>query len=169
MSEEAGPANGTGMLMRPFRAAAIVALAMLATGSAAPAQPAQTPVVLITDAEAGLPPWPDVALTTRAGVTRGPKIVMVSSAALSGVKSPFHLKFKLETFGGAKVDPSSVKVIYLKNPSVDLTSRFGTIAQGDHIELVAAEAPVGVHHIRVNVKDSEGRSGSAHFALKVLP
>jgi hypothetical protein len=27
--------------------------------------------------------------------------------------------------------------------------------------------PAGVHHIRVDLKDSEGRAGTANFALKV--
>ena len=146
-------------------------LVLIAVGMPSPgrAQSPAAPVVLITDAEAKLPPSSDVPLATRAGVTRGPKIVMVSSAASAGVKSPFHLRFKLETFGGAKIDPASVKVTYLKNPAVDLTHRFGTITQADGLELVAAEAPVGTHHIRVTVQDSEGRRSSANFALKVLP
>jgi hypothetical protein len=146
-------------------------LALIAMGMPSPgrAQPPAAPVVLITDTEAKLPPSSDVPLATRAGVTRAPKIVMVSSAASVGVKSPFHLRFKLETFGGAKIDPATVKVTYLKNPSVDLTQRFGTITQADGLELVAAEAPVGTHHIRVTVQDSEGRRSSANFALKILP
>ncbi len=146
-------------------------LALIAIGTTGPGrtQPSPTPVVLISEAEAKLPPSTDAPLTTRAGVTRGPKIVLVSSAASAGVKSPFHLRFKLETFGGAKVDPASVKVTYLKNPAVDLTARFGKITQADGLELVAAEAPAGLHHIRVTVQDSEGRRSSANFALKVLP
>ena len=146
-------------------------LALIAIGVASPGrtQTSPPPVVLISEAEAKLPPLTDVALTTRAGVTRGPKVVLVSSAASAGVKSPFHLRFKLESFGGAKIDPASVKVTYLKNPAVDLTERFGKITQADGLELVAAEAPAGVHHIRVTVQDSEGRRSSANFALKVLP
>jgi hypothetical protein len=146
---------------------ALVALGLI---SSAFAQSGSGLVVFITEAEARLPSLTDVALTTRAGVTRGPKIVMVSTDVGTGVRSPFHLRFKLETFGGAKIDPSSVKVTYLKKPLVDLTARFGgAITQGNTIELVSAEAPVGIHHIRVDVKDSEGRAGSAIFELKVLP
>jgi len=148
-----------------------VILALIAIGLPAPGQ-AQSPpksVVLITEEEAQLPPLADAPLATRAGVTRGPKIELVSSAASAGVKSPFHLRFKLASFGGAKIDPASVKVTYLKKPPVDLTARFGKINVADGIELVAAEAPVGVHHIRVTVQDTERRRSSQSFALKIVP
>jgi hypothetical protein len=145
---------------------ALVAISLPGAGFA---QSPPKPVVLITEDEARLPALPDVPLTTRAGVTRGPKILLESSAAKAGVKSPFPLRFKLATFGGAKIDPASVKVTYLKTPPVDLTERFGKISQADGLELVAAEAPPGVHHIRVTVEDSDGRKSSASFALKVLP
>lgn len=148
-----------------------VTLALIAIGlpGSGRAQSPPKPVVLITEEEAQLPPLADAPLASRAGITRGPKIELVSSAASAGVKSPFHLRFKLASFGGAKIDPASVKVTYLKKPPVDLTERFGKITQADGLELVAAEAPVGTHHIRVSVQDSEGRRTSASFALKVLP
>jgi hypothetical protein len=148
-----------------------VVAALIALGLAGPAWAQSKPakVVLITEAEAGLPSLPDSALAMRAGVTRGPKILMVSPTANASLKSPFPLRLKFETFGGAKIDPASIKVTYLKNPSVDLTARIGPITQGDGIDVAEAEVPPGTHHIRVNVKDSEGRAGSANFALKVTP
>ncbi|MCC6775426.1 MAG: hypothetical protein IT537_02145 [Hyphomicrobiales bacterium] len=148
-----------------------VVAALITLGLACPAW-AQSPpakVVLITEAEASLPSMPDTALTMRAGVTRGPKIMLISPTANASLKSPFRLQLKFETFGGAKIDPESVKVTYLKNPSVDLTTRVAPLTQGNGIDVAAAEVPPGTHHIRVNVKDSEGRAGSANFALKVAP
>jgi hypothetical protein len=41
--------------------------------------------------------------------------------------------------------------------------------QPDGIDFAAVEIPAGVHPIRVNLKDSEGRAGTASFALKVAP
>ena len=102
----------------------------------------------------------------RAGVTHGPKIVVLSPAGDADVKSPVHLKLKFESFGGAKIDLSSVKVTYLKKPAVDLTERLACVTQAGGID-VAAEMPAGVHHVRVDLKDSEGRAGTANFALKV--
>ena len=148
---------------------AIAALIALGLAGPAWAQSAPAKVVLITETEANLPSLPDSALTMRAGVTRGPKIVLLSPTANANLKSPFHLQLKFETFGGAKIDPESLKVTYLKNPSVDLTTRIAPLTQGNGIDVAAAEVPPGTHHIRVNVKDSEGRAGSANFALKVAP
>jgi hypothetical protein len=148
------------MTRAAFAIAALVALGMTSAVSA-------QPVVLITEPEANLPALPTESLTTRAGVTRGPKIVLLSPASDGNVRSPLHLRLKFETFGGAKVDLSSVRVTYLKNPTVDLTKRLTASTQADGIDLSAAEVPPGVHHIRVNVKDSEGRAGAASFALKV--
>lgn len=149
--------------------AVVAALITLGLASPAWAQSPSAKVVLITEAEASLPSLPDTALTMRAGVTRGPKIMLISPTANASLKSPFHLQLKFETFGGAKIDPESVKVTYLKNPSVDLTTRVAPLTQGNGIDVAAAEVPPGTHHIRVNVKDSDGRAGSANFALKVAP
>lgn len=124
-------------------------------------------LTLITEEEAGLPALPAASMTMRAGVTRGPKVILVSPAGDANVKSPLHLRLKFESFGGAKIDPASVIVTYLKNPSVDLTKRLAPVTQADGIDVAAAEIPAGVHHIRVNLKDSEGRAGTASFALKV--
>jgi hypothetical protein len=145
--------------------AAFAIAALIALGAPGPAS--AQPVVLITEPEANLPALPTESLTNRAGVTRGPKIILLSPSGDANVKSPLHLRLKFETFGGAKVDLSSVKVTYLKNPIVDLTKRLTASTQPDGIDVAAAEIPPGVHHIRVNVKDSEGRAGAASFALKI--
>jgi hypothetical protein len=145
--------------------AAFAIAALIALGAPGPAS--AQPVLLITEPEANLPALPTESLTTRAGVTRGPKIILLSPSGDANVKSPLHLRLKFETFGGAKVDLSSVKVTYLKNPIVDLTKRLTASTQADGIDVAAAEVPPGVHHIRVNVKDSEGRAGAASFALKI--
>ena len=142
---------------------------LIALGASGAAFAQATPVVLVTKAEAELPSLPEAALVLRAGVTRGPKIQLVSPLAPAGTASPFHLRIKFETFGGSKIDASSLKVTYLKNPSVDLTPRLGPLTQPDVIDIAAADIPPGLHHIRVNVKDTEGRAGSANFALKISP
>ena len=79
-------------------------------------------LVLVTASEAALPSVP-VGELSRRGVTRGPKITLVSPAKPDGNKSPLHFELKFETFGGAKIDPAALKVSYLKKPSVDLTER----------------------------------------------
>jgi hypothetical protein len=68
------------------------------------ALPAQAQM-LISEQEAALPAAADSGLTFR-GVTRGPKVQVLSPAQDAAVKSPFNLKLKFESFGGAKIDPS---------------------------------------------------------------
>ena len=123
--------------------------------------------MLISDQEAALPAAPTGGMAFR-GVTRGPKVQLVSPKAEGAtVKSPVNLLLKFESFGGATVDPASVKVTYLKTPAVDLTSRLKSSINAAGIEMASAEMPAGDHPIRIEIKDSEGRAGSANFMLKV--
>lgn len=127
------------------------------TGSAA----AQS-VQLITDKEAKLPAAPQA---TFRGVTRGPGVKLVSPASVTDGAFPLRVTF--EPRGGSKIDPSSVQVTYLKNPSVDLTSRIKSGLRPDGIDLAAVTAPGGDHPIRISVKDDEGRQGSLIINLSV--
>ena len=117
---------------------------------------------LITEAEAALPAA--AGSVTMRGITRGPTIKMVSPG---DTKSPFELKLKFEAHGGAKIEPSSLKVVYLKSPAVDITDRVKEFVTDDGIDMTKAEVPVGQHSIRVDIKDSDGRVGSATVQLSV--
>ncbi len=116
---------------------------------------------LITAAEAALPAASGI---TMRGVTRGPTVKLVNPAE---VKSPFNLKVKFEAHGGTKVEPGSVKVVYLKSPTVDITDRVKAFITADGIDMSKAEIPAGQHAIRVDVKDSDGRAGSSTLQLTV--
>lgn len=117
---------------------------------------------LITEAEAALPAA--AGAVTMRGITRGPTIKMVSPG---DTKSPFELKLKFEAHGGAKIEPGSLKVIYLKSPIVDITDRVKDFATADGIDMTKAEVPPGQHSIRFDIKDSDGRVGSATVQLSV--
>jgi hypothetical protein len=129
--------------------------------------PAFAAHVLITQDEAKLPPPKGAFAVDRRGVTRGPKISLVGDTA--PLHSPIHLQLKFESFGGAKIDEDSVKVTYLRTPNVDLTARIKPFVQMTGIDVPDAELPVGDHMVRVDVKDSDGRPGSASFTLQVAP
>ena len=125
-------------------------------------------IVLITEQEAQLPALPSAALSFRAGITRAPKVVLVApESSDTQVTSPVRLQLRFESYGGAKIDPASVKFTYLKNPAVDLTDRLKPVTRPGGIDISAAEIPPGVHHIRVDLKDSAGRSGVSTFTLNV--
>ena len=122
-------------------------------------------MVLITADEAAQPAQSTGELNRR-GVTRGPKIVLVSPASAAAT-SPLHVQFKFETFGGARIDTKDVKVVYLKKPAIDLTDRVKPFVQGSGIDIDQAEMPPGQHVIRVDVTDSDGRAGTGLFTLNV--
>jgi hypothetical protein len=138
----------------------LVALGLLVSGSARATQ-------LITEDEAKLPPPKGAIATDRRGILRGPKVEVVSPS--DTVSSPLKLQLKFESFGGAKIDPDSVKVMFLRTPNVDLTSRVKPFIGADGINMQDAELPPGEYMVRVDIKDSDGRPGTASFILKVAP
>lgn len=139
--------------MRLFIAGVLVLAAM-----AAGAQGVQ----LITAEEAKLPVI--ASKPPSRAITRGPGVKLVSPENVSGA---FALKVAFEPRGGSKIDSASVKVEYLRGTGIDLTERLKTAIKPEGIELAAAAAPAGEHPMRVTVRDSEGRRGSAEFSLKV--
>lgn len=122
---------------------------------------------LITEEEAKLPPPKGAVAADRRGILRGPKVEFVSTG--DSVSSPMRLQLKFESFGGAKIDPDSVKVTFLRTPNVDLTPRVKPFVQADGINMQDAELPPGDYTVRVDIKDSDGRPGTAIFTLKVAP
>jgi hypothetical protein len=129
--------------------------------------PARAATQLITEEEAKLPPPKGAVAADRRGILRGPKVEFVSPS--DSVSSPMHLVLKFESFGGAKIDPDSVKVMFLRTPNVDLTARVKPFIQADGINIQDAELPAGDYTVRVDIKDSDGRPGTAIFTLKVAP
>jgi hypothetical protein len=122
---------------------------------------------LITEEEAKLPPPKGAVAADRRGILRGPKVEVVSPS--EAAHSPLRLQLKFESFGGAKINPESVKVMYLRTPNVDLTPRVKPFIQADGIDMPDTELPPGEYMVRVDVKDSDGRPGTISFTLKVSP
>ena len=121
--------------------------------------------VLITDQEAKLPLDRRIAGTR--GITRGPRIEFVHHDVLVG--SPLHFQMKFHSFGGATIVVQSIRLIYLKTPDIDLTSRVMPFAQASGIDIPDAEIPSGEHYLQAEVADSEGRTRTEVFVLKVAP
>ncbi len=120
---------------------------------------------LIVAKEAALPPATGV-LATR-GISRGPSVKMTSPEAEAPVSSPLDFRVVFEARGGDKIDPSSVKVIYMKSPFVDLTPRLKNAISATGIDFPKAEVPPGTHTIRITVKDTEGRETNSVQTLVV--
>lgn len=139
---------------------AVVAAALLAS---APSRA----TLLITEEEARLPPPKGAVAVDQRGILRGPKIEFVAPG--DSARSPLPLVLKFQSYGGAKIDPESVRMIFLRTPNVDLTPRVKPFVKPDGIIMQDAELPPGEYTVRVDVKDSDGRSGTTIFTLKVAP
>ena len=120
---------------------------------------------LISAKEAALPPAAGT-LATR-GISRGPAIKLASPEADTPVAAPFDFKVNFEPRGDAKIDPNSVKVVYMKSPFVDLTPRLKSAISATGIDFAKADVPPGTHTIRITVKDSEGRETNSVMNLVV--
>ncbi len=123
-------------------------------------------VVLITPEEAKLPA-PTQLASSRA-ITRGPRID-VSDLDDGKLRSPLHFKLKFRAFAGSSIDLDSLSVTYLRGPNIDLTQRVKPFARPTGIDIPDAEVPPGEHAIRVDLKDSEGRTATVSFLLAVAP
>ena len=139
---------------------ASIAIVLLMAGAAHTTQ-------LITEDEAKLPPPKGAIATDRRGILRGPKVEIVAPSGAA--HSPLRLQLKFESFGGATINPDSVRVIYLRSPNVDLTPRVKPFIQANGIDMPRAELPPGEYTVRVDVKDSDGRPGTASFTLTISP
>jgi hypothetical protein len=137
-----------------------VAVAFVISGGACATQ-------LITEQEAKLPPPKGAVAVDRRGILRGPKVEFLSPG--DATHSPLHLQLKFEAFGGARINPESVKMTFLRTPNVDLTPRIKPFVQPSGIDIADTEVPPGEYMVRVDVKDSDGRPGSISFILKVVP
>lgn len=123
--------------------------------------------LLITEEEAKLPPPKGAVAVDQRGILRGPKVEFVSPGG--SASSPLRLVLKFQSYGGARIDPDSVKVIFLRSPNVDLTPRVKPFVAADGINMQDAELPPGEYTVRVDIKDSDGRPGTTVFTLKVAP
>ena len=141
-------------------------LALCAVVCASPSTKAVAGAVLLTDQEAKLPPAKGAFAVATRGITRGPRIDYVASTTTT---SPIRLQMKFESFGGATIDPATLKVTYLKDPAVDLTDRVKPFAKPTGIDMPDATLPPGDHTLRVDVKDSDGRVATSSIVLKVVP
>ncbi len=122
-------------------------------------------VTLITDDEAKRPNDPQAAVTR--GITRGPSIQFEPPATGPAAHAPFDFRVHFEAHGGATVDPAHIRILYLKMPNVDLTERLRPYITAQGIDMPTAQIPSGEHPLKVEVEDSDGRSGEATFTLNV--
>ena len=147
---------------RPLLSAIGAAVLAVAAG------PAFAGTVLITADEGKLPPPKGGFAMGGRGITRGPRIE-IADIDKGALHPPVHLQFKFQAFGGATIDLTGLQVTYMRSPSIDLTSRIRPFAQVTGIDIPDAELPPGDHIMRIELRDSDGRTSAASFVLVVAP
>jgi hypothetical protein len=136
----------------------LCAVALLAAGCGNGLAGATAPAELISADEARLPALP--RMVSRGGITRGPEIRFVSPLPDGRVKAPFDLRVDIRAHGGSRIDPSTVKVTYLREPLVDLTPRLAGGISEAGIRQAGVSVPPGTHDLEVEVTDVDGRTRS---------
>ena len=120
---------------------------------------------LITAKESALPAASGTFATR--GISRGPTVKLNSPEVDTPINSPFDFKVLFEARGEGKIDPNSVKVVYMKSPFIDLTPRLKSAITPTGINFSKAEVPPGTHTIRVTVKDMDGRETNQVITIVV--
>jgi hypothetical protein len=146
---------------RLLATAVMLALAMGAAHSALAFQ-------LITTDEAKLPSDPLGQIASR-GLTRGPSVDQVAPPADAMVPSggSLELDVSFAPHNGSSIDPSKVRVTYLKQPEIDLTQRLKPFITPKGIEARDVTVPPGVHMIRIEVTDSNGATTTQIMKIQV--
>ena len=153
------------MIRSVLRLGGVCVLALL-LGCGEGRTPAVGATELVTADEARLPAAP--VLVPRGGITRGPGIKVISPPPGARVKAPFELKVDFQAHGGSRIDASSVKVVYLREPLVDLTPRLASGISEAGIRQAGLSVPPGPHDLEVEVTDSEGRTRSQTLSFTVV-
>jgi hypothetical protein len=83
------------------------------------------------------------------------------------VHSPFEFRIGFVAHGGAHIDPKSVKVIYLRQGNIDLTSRLQSAITAKGIDVPDAETPPGEYAFRIEVHDDDGHISAKDIVIDV--
>lgn len=137
-------------------------------------------LVLITAEEAALPDSPDVQVAlggeasteddeTRGGIVPPPQIRLVSPTTPEAIRGNFRLRIAFQAFGGASVDENSIRIVYMKQPEIDLTDRVSGYVTPEGIDVRDVIVPPGHHVLQMEAMDSEMRSRIVVFELEVKP
>jgi hypothetical protein len=86
--------------------------------------------------------------------------------------SPVAFDVTFKTFAATKVDLATVRIIYVKDPWVDLTKRVTdrlgpTGFEPTGFKFDDAEVVSGTHTIRIEARDTEGRKGFTNITFTV--
>jgi hypothetical protein len=112
------------------------------------------------------------AIIEEKGPVPGPAITVVLPASGVQLRSPVEFDVRFRSFGGSSIDVASVRIAYVKDPLIDLTKRVKDrlAPKGfDHAGFKFDDADVvpGTHTVRIEVRDSAGRTGVIYATFMV--
>jgi hypothetical protein len=108
-------------------------------------------------------------------VYRGPTTIIPNCPKISllkpgskFVKAPFDIVVSFAANDGAKIDPSSFKVMY-GFFKMDITNRVAqqALVSAEGVVISHANIPSGKHHLLLSVTDSMNRTGEAEIQIEV--
>ena len=140
----------------------VVALALLAMSAHA-----SLGEELITPQQASLPEATNIEIPTR-GLTRGPTIEQVSPDPDKDAQDPINVTIRFRAFNKVAIDLNSIKATYMKFPNIDLTDKFKKYVTAEGFSMKNMNIPSGNHLIRIDIRDTQGREGSALIKLNVV-
>ncbi len=124
---------------------------------------------LITAEDASRKPGP--ILDPRGNIP-GPTIDVKSPMGQAELHSPVTFEVTFKSFAGSKIDVGLIRIIYVKDPPIDLTKRVkdrlgpkGFEPSGFKFE--DGEVVPGTHTIRIEVGDTDGRKRATYTTFTV--
>jgi hypothetical protein len=104
-----------------------------------------------------------------------PKVTVLESGEERATKRPLKIVFK--AYGGAKIDPDTLTVMYWNTDREHLETRIldylkiigkhDKFVNDNEIDIPAVHMPVGCHQIFIAIRDSERKLGQAVHNIKV--
>lgn len=127
------------------------------------------PFELITAEEAAAPDLDPSALHVEVGMSdEGPVIEVLSPHMGASIKGPVLIDVRFIKKDDMDIDPSTVKVEYLKFLTIDLTPRVRDYVSKEGIKVPNANLPAGTHTIRLSVGDTTGTVTKQVFTFEVI-
>lgn len=127
------------------------------------------PFELITAEEAAAPDLDPSDLHVEVGRSdEGPVIELISPHMGASIKGPVLIDVRFIKKDGRDIDPSTIKVEYLKFLTIDLTPRVRDYLSKEGIKVPNANLPSGTHTLRLSVGDTAGTVTKWVFTFEVI-
>lgn len=97
----------------------------------------------------------------------GPEIQVISPHMGESIKKPVSIDVRFIK-GEKEIDPSTIKLEYLKFITIDLTPRVKDYLTKDGVKVSNVNLPSGTHTIRLSVGDTAGTVTKQVFTFEVI-